>query len=190
MSSKMVKTLSGLLAVIMVAGCATTITTRMVTQTVPIDEDSKAIFDVITFVLTNNGFDIAMVNETYGLCNTNWRPVKSGADTAASVLSGAAALASAFAGSGSTSFSTYSREMMISVQLVENGYKVIPKLKRITSQKSVFATTESADISYPTQNSGEGKLVNKLIEEINGLLKISNNYVWEEKEVSIENHEY
>lgn len=168
-------------ATVLLAGCATTITTRMVTQPYSID-DKKKVLDAITFVLSENGFDIAMMNDAYGICNTTWRPVHSGADTAASILSIAASAMSR----GPSSYSTFSREMMISVQLLENGYKIIPKVKRVSSTTSLFATTERDDITYPTQSSDEGKLINKLISEINALLGIPDNYFWEEKEISIE----
>lgn len=173
---------SSFIVIFLLLSCATTITTRMVTQLVLIGDNKKDVLDAITFVLSDNGFDIAMVNETYGICNTAWRPVQSGADTAATILSITASALSR----GPSSYSTFSREMMISVQLLENGYKIIPKVKRISSTTSIFATTERDDISYPTQDSAEGKLVNKLITEINQLLHIPDDYVWEEKEISIE----
>jgi hypothetical protein len=90
-------------------GCATTIVTRVVIQPVAVSTDEKAVIDAITYVLTNNGFDVAFINENFGLINSDWRPIQSGADTAASVLSIVASAMSR----GPSSYSTYSRDMMI-----------------------------------------------------------------------------
>ena len=160
-------------------GCSTTITTRMVIQ--PTSSEKKDTIDAITYVLTDNGFDIAFINENHGLINTTWRPIQSGADTAASVLS---ALGSAMSHDHSA-YSTYSREMMISIQLLEDEYKVIPKLKRKETRTSLWASSSENSIEYPKPDSSEGKLVMKIINEINSLLNIPNDYYWEEKVIDV-----
>ena len=166
------KALRNILVAFALAGtgssCTTTITTRVVIQPLQETVDTKAMTDAITYVLTNNGFDVAFINEKYGLINTNWRPIQSSADTAASVLS---ALGSALS-RGPSSYSTYSRDMMISFQLFANEYHVIPKLKRKTSTTGMFGGSSQEDVEYPPPESNEGKLVIKIITEINDLLKI------------------
>jgi len=153
----------------------------MVIQPVQETMDTKAMTDAITYVLTNNGFDVAFINEKYGLINTNWRPIQSSADTAASVLS---VLGSALS-RGPSSYSTYSRDMMISFQLFANEYHVVPKLKRKTSTTGTFGGSSQEDVEYPPPESNEGKLVIKIITEINDLLKIPNDMHWQEKVITV-----
>jgi hypothetical protein len=144
--------------------------------------DKKAMIDAITYTLTNNGFDIAFINDSYGLINTNWRPIQSGSDAAASAIS---IIASALS-RGPTSYSTFSRDMMISVQILESKYRVIPKLRHTTNTRSIYATSSRDNVEYPTPDSDEGKLVGKMIGEINRLLNIQDDIEWQEKEISIE----
>jgi hypothetical protein len=167
----------------LLVGCATTIVTRMVDQQVPPANDKKTIIDAITYALTNNGFDIAFINESYGLISTAWRPIESGSDTAASAIS---IIASAIS-RRPTAFSTYSRQMVISIQVLQDRYRVIPKLRHITNTSSIYASSSRDSIEYPTQDSDEGKLVVKIISEINGLLNITDDFEWQEKEISIDN---
>jgi hypothetical protein len=164
-----------------ISSCATTIITRMITQNTKISIEKKNVMDAITYVLSNNGFDVAMMNENYGLVNTNYRKVVSGTDTALSVLSIIAAASSRTA----TSYSTFAREMMLSFQINDNGYTVVPKVKRTSNTTSAFSTSSQDNVEYPTEDSAEGKLTNKIISEINNLLRIDDNYVWTEKEISI-----
>jgi hypothetical protein len=167
------------LSLVLVVGCSTTITTRMVIQ--PTTLDQKDIIDAITHVLTDNGFDIAFVNENHGLVSTTWRPIQSGADTAASVFS---ALGSAFS-SNHSAYSTFSRAMMISFQLLEGEYKVVPKVKHKETRTSSWVSSSEDSIEYPKPNSDEGKLVMKIINEINTTLNIPNDYFWEEKVIDV-----
>ncbi len=165
------------LIVLIVMGCTTTITTRMINQ--PISEDTierQKLLDTIGFVLIENGFDIKMVNESFGIVNTEWRTVESGVDTALNILS--------ILGS-SSSTTTHSRAMMIQIQITENGYKLSPKLKRISRTRSAFGGSSDDRVDYPTKDSPEGKLAVKILEEINRLLGIENNYLWEEKVITI-----
>ena len=161
--------------------CATTIVTRVVVQPVPEGTDRKAMFDAITYVLTNNGFDVAFVNEEYGLVKSDWRPIQSGADTAASVLS----IVGSAMSKRQSSYSTYSRDMMISFQLFSNDFRVIPKLKRKSNTTSLFGGSNTEHLEYPSAGSDEGKLVSKIVYEIDDLLRIPYDLQWEEKVVSI-----
>lgn len=164
-----------------VLACTTTITTRLVIQPVQDATNMKSMTDAITYVLTNNGFDVAFINEKYGLINTNWRPIQSSADTAASVLS----IVGAAMSRGPSSYSTFSRDMMISFQLFANEYHVIPKLKHRTNTIGLYGGSSREDVQYPTPDSSEGKLVTKIIGEINGLLKIPDDMQWEEKVITV-----
>jgi hypothetical protein len=163
------------------AGCTTTITTRVVIQRVQDMTDMKSMTDAITYVLTNNGFDVAFINEKYGLINSDWRPIQSSADTAASVLS----IVGSAMSRGPSSYSTYSRDMMISFQMFANEYHVIPKLRRKTNTTGFYGGSSRENVEYPTADSNEGKLVTKIVSEINSLLKVADDIQWEEKVVTV-----
>jgi hypothetical protein len=162
-------------------GCTTTIVTRVVIQPVQDTIDMKSMIDAVTYVLTNNGLDVAFINEKYGLINSGWRPIQSGADTAASVLS----IVGSAMSRGPSSYSTYSRDMMISFQFFANEYRVIPKLRRKTNTTGFYGGSNREDVEYPTADSNEGKLVTKIVSEINGLLKVADDIQWEEKVVTV-----
>ena len=170
--------------IFLITSCATTITTRMATQNYLSTQSTKETIDAITFVLTDNGFDIAFMNDSYGLVNTNYRKIRSGTDTALTVLS----ILGAASSRSSSSYSSFEREMMLSIQISDNGYKVIPKMRRITKSYSGFGTSASDYVEYPKSDTPEGQLVNKIIREINLLLGIQDNIVWEEKEISIKDN--
>jgi uncharacterized lipoprotein len=160
---------------LVILGCVTTITTRTVSQSVAESIDTKRFLDAVSYVLTENGFDIKLLNESYGLVNTDWRPVKSGADTAATILS---------AFSTSQSMTVYSRSMMVQVMLTENGYSLTPKLRR-TSRSTSMLGGSSENVEYPLPESAEGQLAVKIVQEINRELGLLNNYRWEEKTLQV-----
>ncbi len=165
--------------VAIMAGCTTTITTRMINQSLTNTIEKQKLMDTIGFVLMDNGFDIKMANESFGIINTEWRAIKSGADTALTVFS-------AFLDSSMTK---YSRDLMMQINLTETGYKLSPKLRR-KSKSSGFYGGSTEEIEYPTQESPEGKLAMKIVEEINDKLGIGNDYIWEEKVITIGEEDY
>jgi len=166
---------------VILAACTTTIVTRVVIQPVPQATETKSMIDAITYVLENNGFGVAFINEKYGLVNSDWRPIQSSADTAASVLS---AVGSAMSKSGS-SYNTYSRDMMISFQLFTTEYRAIPKLKRKTSTTGFFSGSTREDVEYPAADSHEGRLVTKIVGELNHILGVPDEIRWEEKVIHV-----
>ena len=179
--TKVQKSLLSVALSLALVGCTSTIVTRVVIQPVQDSSDMKSMMDAVTYVLTNNGFDVAFINEKYGLINSDWRPIQSSADTAASVLS----IVGSAMSRGPSSYSTYSRDMMISFQLFSNEYHVIPKLKRKSNTTSFYGGSIRENIEYPTADSNEGKLVTKIITEINRLLSIPDDINWEEKVVTV-----
>ena len=156
--------------------CTTTMTSRILHQSFESSAEKKKILDAINYVLVENGFDIKMVNESFGIISTEWRPISRGADTAASILS-------AIASSGPAR--QYSSVFMIQAQIMENGYKLIPKMKSIQKTSGLWGTSQSDTVYYPEKNSNEAKIAIKLIEEINSLLGIPNDYYWEEKVITV-----
>lgn len=162
-------------------GCVTSITTRMINQPVANPIETKDFFDTVSYVLIENGFDIKMLNETYGIISTDWRTVRSGSDTAATILS---------ALSSSSSMTSYSRAFMIQIQMTDTGYILTPKLKRMSTTTSGFGGSSQENVDYPKQDSAEGKLATKIVEEINLKLGLPNNYVWQEKVIEIGQESY
>jgi uncharacterized lipoprotein len=153
----------------------------MINQPVVDPIETKNFFDTVSYVLIENGFDIKMINETYGIISMEWRPVKSGADTAATILS-------AFDSSGS--MTSYSRALMVQIQMTDTGYVLAPKLKRMSTTTSGFGRSSQENVDYPTPESHEGKLATKIVEEINIKLGLPNNYMWQEKVIEIGKDSY
>ena len=161
-------------------GCATTITTRMVTQPAPNTIDTQTLLDAVTFVLVDNGFDIRMVNQSFGLVTTEWRPVNSGSDTAANILGAFSA------GMSGGPMTTYSRVMMFQIQITNAGYTLVPKVMRSAKTSSMYGNSSDQNVEYPSADQPEGQLAEKIIEEINQLLGLPDTYTWGEKTIEIE----
>ncbi len=163
------------LVVFSLLSCITQITTRSVNQPVVSSIETKKFCDAVSFVLVDNGFDIKMLNESYGLINTEWRPVSSGADTVSTL----------FSALGEGPMTTYSRAMMIQVRLDEAGYKLTPKIKRMAHTTTLFGGSARETVHYPGPKEAEGKLAEKLVQEINQKLNLPNNYIWQEKVLAV-----
>jgi uncharacterized lipoprotein len=174
------------MVVLSLFSCVTTITTRSVIQPVNNDVEKQKLTDAVSYVLMENGFSIKLINESFGIVTSEWRDIKSGEDTAANILGALAVGLAAASGSQNTSYTSYSRKMMIEVKTTDNGYQVIPKLARISNKSSVYNNSESSNVTYPDRESKEGQIVIKIVEEINQLLGIPNNYIWEEKVVEVQ----
>ena len=74
---------------------------------------------------------------------------------------------------------------MISFQMFADEYHVIPKLRHKTNTSSMFGGYSRDNVEYPTPDSNEGKLVNKIVGEINALLRVPDDIQWEEKVVTV-----
>lgn len=168
-----------LFLVLFLAGCTTTtIITRSAHQKYDAGTDKKKIIDAITYTISENGFEVTMLNESYGMVNTNWRKVSSELDNTRNVLS---AIGSIQDGRSSS----YSRALSLSFSIKDDGYSVTPKLKKITTTKSYFSSGSTDEIEYPKQDSSEGKLTMKIIQEINAILGIQDDIAWTEKEITV-----
>jgi hypothetical protein len=162
-------------------------TSRIITRSVIQDFSSnsetrnKAIFDSAITVLTRNGFDVTVANERLGLINTSYRDIESKADSSANVI-GAILYAMS---SGPRTYNSYSRSLMISIQIKESGYVVIPKISQHIRSTNVFSSNTAEKASFPEQKSDEGRMVDRLISEINESAGIESDFRWEEKEIEI-----
>ena len=177
----MKKVILTLIGFLFIMGCTSTITTRNVTQVIPTNKkaEDKKIMDTVNYVLIENGFEIKNINETFGLITTEWREIKDSGDTTANVL-GAIAV-----GLGGGSYTKYSRKMMVQVKIKKEGYQIIPKLVKEAKTNTTFKSNSDKNIFYPDKESNEGKLVIKILKEINGYLEIKNNYEWNEKTITV-----
>jgi len=183
---KLLRRVAMVLIVLAFFSCATTITTRSVIQPVNDGVEKIKLTDAVSYALMENGFSIKLINESFGIVTSEWRDIKSGEDTAANVLGALVVGLAAASGSPNSSYTSYSRKMMIEVKATDNGYQLIPKLARISNTSSLYNNVEHANVTYPDRNSKEGQIVIKIVEEINQLLGIQNNYIWEEKVVEIQ----
>lgn len=161
--------------------CSNTMITRRVIQPVPTNANAnkKKVTDAITYVLIENGFEIKTINESFGLVTTEWREVKNSGNTTANVL-GAIAV-----GLGGGTYTKYSRSMMLQIKTTESGYQITPKVAKISKSSNAFKSDTNQNVEYPTQDSVEGNLVGKIVEEINQLICIEDNYIWEEKQITV-----
>ena len=153
-------------------GCTTTITTRTIIQPFNGKIDQETVFDAAITVLSKYGFIISMANERLMLIRTEWRDATSGLDKAATILSAL----------GSGPATSYGTTMAIQIDINENGYIVTPQLQ---SSKSTMWGSQTGRVSYPKSDSNEGKLVSKIVEEINSLAEIQKEYVWHEETVTV-----
>lgn len=170
------------LAVSTIIGCATTVRTRSVFQDfTPSASMKHDTFDAISAALINNGFEISLANERLGIVNTAYRSMHSGADTAANV---AGIFVAAF--NPNNTYTSYSRALSLSFQVTDSGYRVVPKLARNAKTAKPFTIDNHSTVEYPTKDSDEGKLVSKIISEINRTLGLSDSFVWEEKVVRVD----
>lgn len=170
----------------LLASCSTLVRTRSVVQDF---EPSAALkrdgFDAISSTLIKHGFEISLANERLGIINTTYRDLTSGTDATLNLLG---VVSTALNPSGS--YTSYSRSLSLSFQVTDRGYRVVPKLSIASKTTTAFKSDTSTHIEYPDQNSPEGRLVARLIREINRTLGISDSYGWEEKAVTVDGGDY
>lgn len=138
---------------------------------------NKKTIDAITYVLSNNGFDVKTINETYGLVTTEWRSL----DNAMANLGLTLLTASKY------SSTTYTDSLQLTFNVKENGYTVIPKTMRTSYTSNAWTNTQSnSAATYPAADTTGGKLTSKVMKEIDELLGIESDIHWEEKEITVE----
>lgn len=170
-----------LIGMLFLIGCTSTITTRNVTQSIPAKKntESKKIMDTINYVLMENGFEIKNINQSFGVITTEWRGLNDSGDATANVL-GVIAV-----GLGGGSYTKYSRKMMLQVKIKKDGYQIMPKLIKEAKTNTAFKSNSDKNVFYPEEDSKEGRLVIKILKEINGYLEIDNDYKWNEKTITV-----
>ncbi len=162
---------------LMISSCATTMVTRSVRQDYSDNLETKKTMDAITYVLSNNGFDVKTINDTYGLITTEWRSLDNSLQNLGLTLLTASKYSS----------TTYTDSLQLTFNVKETGYTVIPKTMRTSSTSSTWAKTSSnTSAVYPAADSIGGELTTKVMKEINELIGIESNIKWEEKQITVD----
>ena len=157
--------------------CATTMITRSVSQEYTDKLETKKTMDAITYVLSNNGFDVKTINDTYGLITTEWRSLDNSLQNIGLTILTASKYFS----------TTYTDSLQLTFNVKETGYTVVPKTMRTSSTSNTWSNTSSnSAATYPTADSIGGKLTTKVMKEINELIGIESDIKWEEKQITVE----
>jgi hypothetical protein len=169
-----------IITILVFSSCTTAnLTTRYIAMDYEQKFEQKDIIDAITYVLVNNRFEIETINETYGLVTTKWKDLGNLNENLGKslVLSMLKTL-----GGGPTTTIMFRDAVMLTFRLSENKYVVFPQQSSISSESSIFKSNESTSTAFsPTEESSIGQLVNKIITEINNLLGLSVEIIWEKE---------
>lgn len=151
--------------------CATTEYLEKGNVTFGSDIDQKSAMDAIVYVLTEHGFGVQMVNESFGLIESDWKQTSDMSDNIGmSILTGTL-----------TGSNTYYYEFLkLNFRVTENGYTVTPLYKQ-EQQKSnnLFNSSTTAGTKAPVKTSDEGKFTMEIVDEINSMLKIKGSINWQ-----------
>jgi len=177
--------LGAVLVTLMLGGCASTVRARSVHQSFSSSAPREAAVDAIQGVLTRNGFSVASANERLGVVSTTYRRLEDSSGFALNALS----RMNMPGRTPDRTYISYSGAIMIRVQVDEGGFRVAPKIKRSSTAHTTFRDDTEDSISYPAQDSAEGKLVAKIVSEINQSLGIPDAFFWEDREVKAEAEE-
>ena len=133
--------------------------------------DQKTAMDAVVCILSEHGFGIEKINESFGLIETEWKQTSDLADNMGkTILIGAL--------SGSNTY--YYQYMKLNFRITETGYTVTP-LSRTESQKSnnLMNSSTTTGGKAPTKTSDEAKIAIAIVEEINSLLKVNGSINWQ-----------
>lgn len=173
---RIVKSFLGIFIVIMVYGtlalsCATT--EYLEKGNVYFDDgvNQKSAMDAIVYVLSEHGFGIQMINESFGLIESDWKQTSDMTDNiGTTILLGAL--------SGSNTY--YYEYLKLNFRITESGYTVTPLYKQ-EHQKSnnLLNSSTTTGAKAPVKTSDEGKFTMSIVDEINSLLKIKGSINWQ-----------
>ena len=115
--------------------------------------DQKTTMDTIVYVLSEHGFGIQMINESFGLIESDWKQTSDIADN---------------------------RYLKLNFRVTETGFTVSP-LSNTESQKSnsLLTSSTTSGAKAPTKTSDEGKFTIAIVDEINSMLKVSGSIIWQ-----------
>ena len=163
-----------LLLGISILGCTTTEYLSKGDVSFPNSVDKQKTMDAIVYVLSENSVGITMVNESFGLIQSDWKQISDMSDNIGRTL--ALAFAS---GGGNTYFSEY---VKLDFRITDKGYSVTPLYRQNSERQTAFATSNTASDRAPTKEGKDGQFVLKIVDEINALLNIEGEVIWTTKE--------
>lgn len=133
--------------------------------------DKKTAMDAIIYVLSEHGFGVQMVNESFGLIQSDWKQTSDMKDNIGTTI-----LLGTLSGSN-TYFYEY---LKMDFRVTETGYTVTPLYKQ-EQQKSnnIFNSSTTTLNQAPGKSSDEGKIVIQIVEEINSILNVNGEIIWE-----------
>ncbi|MBR3543779.1 MAG: hypothetical protein IKN82_08815 [Treponema sp.] len=133
--------------------------------------EKKSVMDAIVYVLSEHSMGVAMINESFGLIQSEWAQTSDTADNIGKTL------ALGMLGGGNTYFHEYLR---IDFKVTENGYTVSPHYRQEQQKSNKFLNSSVTAVDKaPLAKSDEAKITMKIVEEINALLKIDSQAIWE-----------
>lgn len=155
------------LSVLFTSCLSSTIPVRRAEMSFEAPKPTKETIDAITYILNEKSYEIDSINDTYGFIYTKWK--KTNYSNTGATLFAAAATGTA---------AKYSRYVKLDFKISENGYIVSPREKQVNviSKLAQQSTNEIEVELVPT--SKEGQEIQKLVEEINGLLGITGSVTW------------
>lgn len=151
--------------------CATTEYLSKGNVTFGPDIDQKSAMDAIVYVLTEHGFGVQMINESFGIIESDWKQTSDMSDNIGmSILAGTL--------TGSNTY--YYEYLKLNFRVTENGYTVTP-LYRQDQQKSnnLLNSSTTAVNKAPVKTSDEGKFTMEIVDEINSMLKVQGQIDWQ-----------
>lgn len=150
--------------VALIASAKKTDTSKLLTKgTVSFSQqmEKKTVMDAIVYVLSEHSMAVGMVNESFGLLQSEWTQTSDATGKVGKTLAlGILGI--------KNNFPQY---LKIDFKVTENGYTVIPHHRQELPKSNI----EKA----PLAKSDEAKITMKIVEEINALLKIDSQAIWE-----------
>lgn len=133
--------------------------------------DKKSAMDAIVYVLSEHSIGVQIVNESFGLIQSDWKQTSDMADNIGTTL-----LLGALSGSNTY----YYEYLKMDFRVTETGYTVSPLYKQ-EQQKSnnLFNSSTTAVNKAPVKTSDEAKVVMKIVDEINSILNVNGEIIWE-----------
>ena len=133
--------------------------------------EQKTAMDTIVYVLSEHGFGVQMINESFGLIESDWKQTSDLADNIGTTI-----LLGTLSGSN-----TYFNEFLkLNFRVTEDGYTVTPLYKQEQQKSNRLANTSTTSgAKAPVKTSDEGKFTIALVEEINSMLKIKGSINWQ-----------
>ena len=161
----------GILSILFV-GCTTTEYLNKGNVSFTTETDKKNAMDAIVYVLSEHGITVSMINESFGLIQTDWKQTSDMEKNLGTTI-----LLGALAGGSNTYFYEY---LKMDFRVTDTGYTVSPLYKQEQQKRNAFANSSATAVNKaPVKTSEEGQIVLKIVEEINSMLNINGEIIWE-----------